>query len=198
MPRLYVQWPTVGEKSDDRYALDVLGAILAGPRTARLTKALVYDQQSAATSRRESELERGRRRVPDRDHPAARAHPHRPRGSRRRDVERLKAEGPTAEEIQKATAGEELLRARPRVEPGQGDDAGRRRRIPRRSGATSRPSIRRSLAVTAADVKRVANKYLTQRARRAQHRAEGKLDQAAKPAESKKVTQRAASGGARR
>ena len=31
--RLYLQWPTVGEKSDDSFALDVLGSILAGPRT---------------------------------------------------------------------------------------------------------------------------------------------------------------------
>src|SRR4029079_42283 len=37
VPRLYIQWPTVGEKSDDRFALDVLGTILAGARTARIT-----------------------------------------------------------------------------------------------------------------------------------------------------------------
>ena len=49
VPRLYIQWPTVGEKNDDPYALDVLGSILAGPRTARLTKALVFDQQAAAS-----------------------------------------------------------------------------------------------------------------------------------------------------
>ena len=49
VPRLYIQWPTVGEKNDDQYALAVLGAILTGPRTARLTKALVYDQQAAAS-----------------------------------------------------------------------------------------------------------------------------------------------------
>jgi len=49
VPRLYIQWPTVGERSDDRFALAVLGSILAGPRTARLTKALVYDKQTAAT-----------------------------------------------------------------------------------------------------------------------------------------------------
>ncbi len=49
MSRLYLQWPTVGEKSDDSFALDVLGSILAGPRTARLTKALVFDQQAAAS-----------------------------------------------------------------------------------------------------------------------------------------------------
>ena len=49
VPRLYIQWPTVGEKSDDRFALQVLDAITAGPRTTRLTKALVYDQQAAAS-----------------------------------------------------------------------------------------------------------------------------------------------------
>ena len=49
VPRLYIQWPTVGEKNDDRFALSVLGAILSGPRTARLTKALVFDEQAAAS-----------------------------------------------------------------------------------------------------------------------------------------------------
>ena len=68
VPRLYVQWPTVGEKSDDQYALDVLGAILTGPRTARLTKALVYDQQAAANVSRRPGIQRGRRRVPHGHH----------------------------------------------------------------------------------------------------------------------------------
>jgi zinc protease len=49
VPRLYIQWPTVGIKNDDRFALDVLSSILSGARTARLTKALVYDEQSAAS-----------------------------------------------------------------------------------------------------------------------------------------------------
>src|SRR5262249_46445004 len=48
IPRLYIMWPTVGLDNDDRFALQVLDAITAGPRTARLTKALVYDQQAAA------------------------------------------------------------------------------------------------------------------------------------------------------
>ena len=48
-PQLYLTWPTAGIKSPDRYALEALGAILAGPRTARLTKALVFDQQTAAS-----------------------------------------------------------------------------------------------------------------------------------------------------
>src|SRR6185436_3286784 len=43
VPRLYVQYPTVGFKNDDDYALSVMSSILSGSRTARLTKALVYD-----------------------------------------------------------------------------------------------------------------------------------------------------------
>src|SRR4051812_10650199 len=39
LPRLYVTWPTVGAKDGDDAALSILGAILSGSRTARLTKA---------------------------------------------------------------------------------------------------------------------------------------------------------------
>lgn len=48
VPRLYLQWPTVGFKNDDDYALSVMSSILSGSRTARLTKALVYDLQKAS------------------------------------------------------------------------------------------------------------------------------------------------------
>src|SRR5262249_50739005 len=37
VPRLYIVWPTIGLNNDDRFALEVLDAITAGPRTARLT-----------------------------------------------------------------------------------------------------------------------------------------------------------------
>src|SRR5829696_6411964 len=36
VPRLYVQWPSVGAKSDDTYALRFLAQLLTGSRTARL------------------------------------------------------------------------------------------------------------------------------------------------------------------
>src|SRR5262249_20763022 len=48
IPRLYIIWPTVGEKNEDHYALEVLDSILGAPRTARLTKPLVYESQAAA------------------------------------------------------------------------------------------------------------------------------------------------------
>ena len=108
MPRLYVQWPTVGEKNDDRFALSVLGAILSGPRTARLTKALVFDEQAAAS------VNAGQNTSEDVGEFIVSITP-RP-GHSLTDletaadavIERLKREGPTAEEVQKATAGEEL------------------------------------------------------------------------------------------
>src|SRR5580765_7392342 len=103
VPRLYVLWPTVGEKSDDRFALDVLGEILTGPRTARLTKALVYDSQAAAaaSARQGSNEDVGEFVVTITPRP----------GHALTDLEaamdavvdRLKSEGPTAEEVQRAT-----------------------------------------------------------------------------------------------
>src|SRR5688572_6374194 len=48
VPRLYMRWPTVNVKHADAEPLSFLGSILTASRTARLTKALVYDQQSAA------------------------------------------------------------------------------------------------------------------------------------------------------
>ena len=194
VPRLYIQWPSVGEKSDDRFALDVLGAILAGPRTARLTKALVYDKQSAAsvaafqgsnedvgdflimvTPRPDNSLTDLEQAVDA-------------------IVERMKSEGPTAEEIQKATAGEELGFVR-----GLESNLGKAMRLSDGAGFHGDPGYFRTeymkgQAVTAADVKRVANKYLTKGRVVLSIVPMGKPDLAAKPGESKKVTNDAPAG----
>jgi zinc protease len=151
----------VGEKHDDQYALGVLGAILSGPRTARLTKALVYDAQSAATvsARQSTNEDVGEFRLTITPRPghtltaleaAADA-----------VIEKLKAEGPTAEEMQKATAGEELAFVR-----GLESNLGKAMRLSDGAGFHGDPGhfqeeYKKTLAVTAADVKRVANKYLT-------------------------------------
>jgi zinc protease len=189
LPRLYVQWPTVGEKSDDRFALDVLSAILTGPRTARLTKALVYDKQSAAqVSASQSTNEdvgdfqliivpRPGNSLTDLEQAADAV------------IEKLKAEGPTAEEIQKATAGEELGFVR-----GLESNLGKAMRLADGAGFHGDPGYfkteySKSQSVTAADVRRVANKYLTKGRVVLSIVPVGKLDQASKPAESKKVTE---------
>jgi zinc protease len=188
IPRLYVAWPTVGEKSDDRFALDLLGAILTGPRTARLTKALVYDQQGAAavSARQDSNEDLGQFVLvitPRPGHPltdleqAADA-----------IIDKMKNDGPTADELQKATAGEEL-----RFISGLQSDLGKAGRLADAAGFHGDPGYFRmeyekSLAVTAADVKRVANQYLTQGRIVLSVVPIGKTDQASKPADSKKVT----------
>jgi zinc protease len=188
VPRLYVQWPTVGERSDDRFALDVLGSILSGPRTARLTKALVYDSQSAASvSAGQSSNEdvgefvlvitpRPGHTLTDLENAADAV------------IDKLKAEGPTAEEIQKATAGTELAFLN-----GLQSNLGKAMRLADGAGFHGdagyfRTEYQKSQAVTAADVQRVATKYLTRGRVVLSIVPLGKLDQASKPNESRKVT----------
>ena len=83
--------------------------ILAGPRTARLTKALVYDQQAAASRRHEPEhatrtsASSASSITPRPGHSLTELE-----AAADAILEKLKAEGPTAEEIQRATAGLEL------------------------------------------------------------------------------------------
>jgi len=188
VPRLYIQWPTVGEKSDDRFALDVLGTILSGSRTARITKALVYDEQAAASvqSGQSSNEDVGEfilMITPRPGHTLTSLE-----AASEAIIERLKKEGPTAEEIQKAIAGEELdfvsnlesnLGKAFELADGAGyhNDAG-----------YFRTAYKKTLSVTAEDVKRVANKYLTGGRVVLSVVPEGKADQAAKPDQSKRVT----------
>ena len=187
VPRLYIQWPTVGEKNDDRFALSVLGAILSGPRTARLTKALVFDEQAAAS------VSAGQNTSEDVGEFVVTITP-RP-GHSLTDleiaadavIERLKREGPTAEEVQKATAGEELSFVR-----GLESNLGKAFQLANGVAihgdpAYFRTEYQKTLAVTPADVQRVANKYLTTGRIALSVVPMGQAEQASKPAESKKV-----------
>jgi zinc protease len=108
VPRLYIQWPTVGFKHDDDYALSVMSSILSGSRTARLTKALVYDSQKASQvgAFQNSAEDVGVFQVTVVPRPE----------SSLTDLEvavdqvlqKFISEGPTAEELQKAKSGLEL------------------------------------------------------------------------------------------
>ena len=195
VPRLYVQWPTVGENSDDQYALDVLGAILTGPRTARLTKALVFEQQAAAnvSAGQGSNEDVGEFLMvitPRPEHSLTDLE-----AAADSVIEKMKTEGPTAEEIQKAVAGEELAFIR-------GLESNLNKAMTLSDGAWFhgdpaffKTEYQKSLAVTAADVKRVANTYLTKGRVVLSIVPAGKLDQAAKPNESRKVTANLTSRG---
>ncbi len=188
VPRLYIQWPSVGEKDDDQYALDVLGTILAGPRTARLTKPLVYDQQAAASVQayQGSNEDVGEFMLvitPRPGHTLTELET-----TADGIIEKLKTEGPTAEEVQKAVAGEELGFVR-----GLESNLGKAMRLCDGAGYHGdsgyyKTAFQKSTAVTAADVKRVANKYLTRGRVVLSVVPNGKPDEAARPADSRKVT----------
>jgi zinc protease len=188
VPRLYIEWPTVGETDDDHYALDVLGSILSGPRTARLTKTLVYDQQSAAQvsayqQSNENVGEFSLTITPRPGHTLASLE-----AASDEIIENLKKDGPTAEEIQKATAGEELA-----FLSGLQSNLGKAMQLCYGAGFHGDPGYfktdyQKTLAVTAADVKRVANKYLTRGRVVLSVVPDGKPQMASKAADSRKVT----------
>jgi len=187
VPRLYLVWPTVGRSNDDRFALQLFASIAAGSRTARLTQTLVYEQQSAATvtARQETNEDAGEFHITITPRP----------GHSLTDLEsaadaimvRLKTEGPTAEEIQRATAGLELSSI-----TALQSNLGKAMRLADGAGFHSNAGqyqieYTKSLAVTAEDVKRVANKYLTNGRIVLSVVPTGKVDQASKPAESQVV-----------
>ncbi len=181
IPRLYITWPTVGVRSGDQYALDVLGDILTGSRTARLTKALVYDRQAAAavySYQDDNELV-GQFQVIVIPRP----------GNTLTSLElatdsiidRLKREGPTARELQKVKAGLEL-----RAISSLQSDLGKADMLAQGSVFHDDPGyfrtdLARTQAVTAADVKRVATRYLTSGRVVLSIVPTGKLDEASKP-----------------
>jgi zinc protease len=187
VPRLYVLWPSVGEKHGDQYALSVLGPVLAGARTARLTKALVYDKPAAASisafqSTSENVGEFGITVTP---------RPGSTLTSLEQEidaiVERLKKEGPTAQEVQGAIAPQEL-----QFVSGLQSNLGKSMRLADGAGYHGDPGYFRTeyekrRAVTPEDVKRVASTYLTAGRVILSVVPIGKTDLAAKPEASQKV-----------
>ena len=188
VPRLYIQWPTLGFKRDDRYALAIMGSILSGPRTARLTKALVYDSQVASqvSAFQSSAEDVGVFQVmvvPRPEHTLTELE-----AAVDQVIQKFIAEGPTAEELQKAKSGLELNFLR-----GLESNLGKAEQLLSGSvffdnPARFRTDYEKTSAVTAADVKRVAASYLTQSRIVLSVVPKGKKDQAAKATESEAVS----------
>ena len=187
LPRLYLRWPTVGVKSDDQYALNVLGPILAGPRTARLSKALVFEKQAAAS------ISAFQISAEDVGQFAITVTP-RPNntltaleGEIDAIIERLKGEGPTAQEIQAALASQEL-----QFLNGLQSNLGKSTQLADAAGYHADPAYikveyEKQLAVTPADVKRVANTYLTKGRVVLSVVPQGKPELASKPEQSQRI-----------
>jgi zinc protease len=195
VPRLYIQYPTVGFKSDDDYALSVMSSILAGPRTARLTKALVYDTQMASQigAFQNSFEDVGVFQVvviPRPEHSLSEIE-----GAVDQVIQKFISEGPTAEELQKAKSGLELGFIR-----GLESNLGKANQLINGAVFYGNPGYfstdyQKTLAVTAADVKRVANQYLTRSRIVLSVVPKGKKDQASKPTESEAVSLVVGKGG---
>jgi zinc protease len=195
VPRLYIQWPTVGFKNDDDYALSVMGSILSGSRTARLTKALVYDSQKASNvfGFQNSAEDVGVFQVTVIPRPEATLTELEVAVDQ--VIQKFVSEGPTAEELQKAKSGLELNFLR-----GLESNLGKAERL--NSGAVFygnagqfSTDYQKTLAVTAADVKRVASQYLTRARIVLSVVPKGKKDQASKATESEAVSMVTGRGG---
>jgi zinc protease len=160
VPRLYLSWPSVGDDNGDAEALQFLAEILSGPRTARLTKALVYDRQTAASVQAfNNDNENGGNFIitvtPRPNVTLAQLE-----ATTDSVIATLKASGPTREEMEKTKAGLEFdyvsalqsnLGKSNILNDGEvfhGDAGYYKKEYARLKG------------VTAADVKRVANRYL--------------------------------------
>jgi zinc protease len=195
VPRLYIQWPTVGFKADDDYALSVMSSILAGPRTARLTKALVYDTQIASQigAFQNSFEDVGVFQViviPRPEHSLTEIE-----AAVDQVIQKFISEGPTAEELQKAKSGLELGFIR-----GLESNLGKANQLINGAVFFGNPGYfstdyQKTLAVTAADVKRVANQYLTRSRIVLSVVPKGKKDQASKATESEAVSLVVGKGG---
>jgi zinc protease len=195
VPRLYIQWPTVGFKQDDDYALSVMSSILSGSRTARLTKALVYDSQAASQvfAFANSAEDVGVFQVvvvPRPEHTLTDLE-----AAVDQVIQKFLAEGPTAEELQKAKAGLELSFLR-----GLESNLGKANQLINGAVFYGNPGqfstdYQKTLAVTAADVKRVANQYLSRSRIVLSVVPKGKRDQASKATESEAVSVVVGNGG---
>jgi len=162
--------------------------VLSGPRTARLTKALVYDQQTAASvsAFQDSNENAGSFVVtitPRPGHSLTELE-----AAADSVLDRLRREGPTAEEVAKTSAGLEFgyvsaLQSNLGKAEILNDGL-----VFHGDAAYFKTEYARLTSVSAADVKRVANKYLVPGRVVLSVVPLGKPDQASRPEKSTKVT----------
>ena len=194
VPRLYLRWPTVSAKHPDSHAFDILASILAGPRTARLTKALVYDAQVAATvgAGQGTSEDAGTFSI------VVTPRPNNALTALEASVDsilaRLKAEGPTADELTRARAGMEYGLVSSLESPLGKAEMLLEGQVYHGDPARFQKDLAALQAVTAADVRRVAAEYLTDRRIVLSVVPQGKPEMAAKPEASVKATTATPSG----
>ena len=188
-PMLFLSWPTVDAHSDDRFALQVLASVLFGSRTARVTKALVYDRQIAAQAFGSNSAFETAGKFDISIQPRPGTTLTQLETVTDSIIEAFKREGPTAEEVARAKAGAEL-----QFISGLESNLGKAASLANSQVIYGNPShgftydYPKLQAVTPADVKRVATKYLTRGRVVLSVVPTGKAGDASKPEQSRIVT----------
>jgi len=161
VPRLFISWPSANRHSADQPPLDLLSDILGGSRISRITKALVYDAQSAtAVSVYQNPSENaGQFEIIATPRP----------GHTLTEIETqvdsvldgIKRDGPTADELRRVKAGQQLDFIRGlQSNLGKALELGEDQTYFNDPSYTFRVEYPETQAVTATDIKRVANRYL--------------------------------------
>ncbi|MDZ4865181.1 MAG: pitrilysin family protein [Gemmatimonadota bacterium] len=158
--RLYYVWPTVKDQADDAAALNLLAYLLSGEKNSRLTQAMAYEDQSASGV---FAFQDGKRLAGD-FWIVATARPGKGlpelQGTLAPELNRLTNDGPTARELDQAKNSTEanLLRQLETVN----EKADQLNSYFVRTGTADgfAAELSRYRAVTAADIQRVAKRYL--------------------------------------
>ena len=162
IPKLTIAWPSVSAGNRDQPALDLLSDILGNSRTSRINKALVYDKELAADVNVYQNPEEGIGTfvvllTPRPGHTLTELET-----AADAIIAQIKRDGPTAEELRRVKAGQEAT-----FIDGLQSNLGKATQLAEGQTFFNDPSYNfsvrfpREQAVTAADIKRVANKYLT-------------------------------------
>ncbi|MFL6230763.1 MAG: M16 family metallopeptidase [Pyrinomonadaceae bacterium] len=163
LPRLYMVWHTVPQYTPDEASLDTLARILGGGKSSRLYKSLVYERQIAqdvSAGNRAQELA-GTFNITVTPKPGKTLAEL--EGAIGEEIEKLRHDAPTPEEIERAYNGREaaFIYGLQTV----GDFGGKNDQLNQYATFVGKPGyfsedLARYRKVTADDVKRVANQYL--------------------------------------
>jgi zinc protease len=162
VPQLTVAWPSVPGGSPDQPALDLLSDILGNSRTAWINKALIYDRQLAANVGVFQAPTEGigvflMILTPTPEHTLEELET-----AADAVIERMKRDGPSDEDLMRVKASQQA-----RFIDGLQSNLGKASQLTEGQTFFNDPSYgfrvryARAQAVTAADIRRVANKYLT-------------------------------------
>ena len=161
VPRLFIQWPSIGVHSEDQPALDLLSDILGNTRAARINKTLIYDKQLASSVSVFQNPAEGVGQfevivTPRPGHSLTEMETHVDSM-----IAQMKRDGPTDDELKRVKAGQQR-----NLLGGLETNLDKVQQLAQNQIFFNNPAYSftteyaRAQAVTAADVKRVANKYL--------------------------------------